>query len=225
MPFAYSTVNPADTAAEQNDRMKVAKSPIALLTDLVERHGRAQLLERTGISKQYLSNLLNGAKPLGPKIRDTIEQRLDLPPGWFASGGDAAGGARSRVVYLPVMKWDHLGARPHPNTTTSVMPYAEPLSSAAFVLPVETDAMVAPTAHERSLTPGSYIVVEPEAPARVGDFVVALLDGARAGIVRQLIEDGGFKYLGALNPRYVELVKVNDRVKIIGRVMACIAKF
>lgn len=205
--------------------MNAVKSPRALLVELVEKQGRAQFMERTGISKQYLSNLLNGLRPLNPKIREQIEQGLGLPPGWFASGGDVVGGARSRVVYLPVLKWANVGEPVHHSKVTHVMPYAEPLSPAAFVLSVETDAMVAPSAHQRSLVPGSYIVVDPQATARVGDFVVALTPGASAGVVRQLIEDGGVQYLCALNPRYAELVKVTGSVRIIGRVMAAISKF
>lgn len=203
--------------------MTNTKSARKLLEDLVAAHGRGYVLERTGLSKQYLSNLLRGAKPFGPSARNTFEESLGLPPGYFASGGIAPQ-ERARVAYLPVLAWSEVG-RVDLSTVEKTMPFAGTPSEHSFVLTIESDAMVSPTTSERSLPPGAHIVVDPAAPFAAGDFVVAQVPDHPTAIVRKVIEDGGVRYLAAVNPRYSELVKITAKVQVVGRVVAAIATF
>jgi SOS-response transcriptional repressor LexA len=73
---------------------------------------------------------------------------------------------------------------------------SEPLSPRAFSLRVEGDSM------EPEFPRDCIIFVEPEASAAHGDYVIVCLDASNQATFKQLVIDGGQRYLKPLNPRY-----------------------
>lgn len=198
-----------------------------LLKELVTKAGgQSAFARKAGVSKQWVNKLLNPSNPFALNARSALEEKLGMPAGYF-SGKVAATPSPVPFVLVPLLSWAEAGVvgqeevrrdRPIVNAPMQV-------SDRAFALTVESDSMVSPSPAERSLPPGMLIIVDPSVPPKAGDFVVARLPGAPAATCRKLIEDSGFLYLAALNPRYTELVRVTPDVQLVGRVMGALATF
>jgi SOS-response transcriptional repressor LexA len=86
-------------------------------------------------------------------------------------------------------------------------------------LKIENDTMVSPTGHTKSFHISDIIIVNPESTAKHGDFVVAILPGAKEATFKQFVVDGGVKYLRPLNSQY-PILKMDSRTRVCG-VMSC----
>jgi len=93
---------------------------------------------------------------------------------------------------------------------------------AAFWLVVTGDAMTAPSGI--SISEGMLILVDPAIEAQPGKLVIAQLPDSSEAMFRKLIEEGGQRYLIALNPTYPKSL-YNDDCRIIGVVVQATAKF
>ena len=198
------------------------KTALDKLREVVESRGRAAVLQDTGLSKQYLSNLLGGNKPFGLNARNRFEEALGLPSGYFTVDTAPEGGARQAGT-LPVIAWADVGRISLDDATQRVVFDTNRCSAGSFMVLIDGEAMVSPAATERSLLPGTYVAIDPEASAKPGDFVLARHPGAELPVVRKLISDSGQLYLVALNPRFNELVKVTPQVEILGRAVGVVA--
>ena len=87
-----------------------------------------------------------------------------------------------------------------------------------FALRVEGDSMMG-----KGIFKGDYVVVKPQPAAQNGDVVVALIDDEEA-TVKEFRRKNGLIQLLPANPIY-EPIEVDERVKIIGRVVGLIRKF
>lgn len=65
---------------------------------------------------------------------------------------------------------------------------------------------------------GDTIIVGPVAEAGHGTFVVVRLDDAQEATFKQLVIDGGSRFLKPLNPRY-PVVPINGNATIVGVVV------
>ena len=66
---------------------------------------------------------------------------------------------------------------------------------------------------------GDLIFVDPEAECIHGSYVVARLDDNQATF-KQLIIEGGHKFLKAANPNWPEqLIPINDNCMLVGKVI------
>lgn len=200
----------------------MAKSATEKLRELVEKRGRIAVLQDTGLSKQYLSNLLTGHKPFALNARTRFEEALGLPAGYFSADSVDMGSAM-RAGYLPVIRPEEIGRIDLDDVQERVFFDARRCSPSSYMLLMEGDSMVSPSPFERSLPPGSHVAINPAIEAKAGDFVAARHPGVLQPVVRKLIQDSGQLYLVALNPKYGELVKVTASVEILGRVMGVVA--
>lgn len=82
-----------------------------------------------------------------------------------------------------------------------------------FAVEVHGDSMVNPNGWP-SFPPGTLIVVEPDLPARDGDFVIAA-DREGRPTFKQLVIDGGRRYLKPLNPRF-PIIEIGPDTQIVG---------
>jgi SOS-response transcriptional repressor LexA len=85
------------------------------------------------------------------------------------------------------------------------------MTPGAFSLRVEGDSM------EPEFPRGCIIFVEPECNAQNGDYVIVCLDGTNQATFKQLVIDGGHRYLKPLNPRYPIIAAERD-ARICGAV-------
>jgi repressor LexA len=87
-----------------------------------------------------------------------------------------------------------------------------------FALRVEGDSMMG-----KGIFKGDYVVIKPQPIAQNGDVVVALIDDEEA-TVKEFRRKNGVMQLVPANPIY-QPIDVDERVKIIGRVVGLIRKF
>ena len=200
----------------------MAKTALDKLRDLVQARGRPAVLQDTGLSKQYLSNLLGGNKPFGLNARNRFEEALGLPDGYFTV--DTVSDKPPRQAgSLPVISPADVGRIDLATVTQRIVFDTTRCGPEAYMVLIEGESMVSPSANERSLPPGTFVAIDPDAPAKAGDFVIARHPGATQPVLRKLISDSGQLYLTTLNPRFNELVKVTPQVEILGRAMGVVA--
>ncbi|MGQ7247225.1 helix-turn-helix domain-containing protein [Halomonas sp. V046] len=110
--------------------------------------------------------------------------------------------------------------------TECVTPYepgAEPHEEAsdyraqgkAFWLEVKGDSMTAPPGSTPSIPEGTLVLFDSGIDAVPGKLVAALLSDNNEATFKKLIEDGGQRFLKALNPAY-PLIPINGNCRILG---------
>ena len=87
-------------------------------------------------------------------------------------------------------------------------------SDLTFVLKVQGISM------EPKFDEGDLIFVDPEAECIHGSYVVARLDDDNQATFKQLIIEGGHKFLKAVNPNWPEqLIPINGNCTLVGKVI------
>jgi SOS-response transcriptional repressor LexA len=90
------------------------------------------------------------------------------------------------------------------------------VSRSSYYLRVRGESMYDPADH-RSFHEGEKVLVDPNADAEHGSFVVVRLDDESEATFKQLIIEGGKKYLKALNPNWPNRIfEVNGNATICG---------
>lgn len=197
---------------------------IALVRDRMEELGltQEQLAERVGVSQGSVGHWVN--KRRQPKIESMNRTLIEIGmPHYIVSlqlriQGQVDGkrsiyevddsdddlGLMQYIVCFryPVLGWDELGiaegAEPGVFEQTDYLAQGK-----AFWLTVENDAMSA--ASGRSVPQGMRMLVDPGVDAEPGRLVIARQPGKPA-IFRELAEEGGQRYLKALNSNYPALL-------------------
>ena len=197
---------------------------IALVRDRMEELGltQEQLAERVGVSQGSVGHWVN--KRRQPKIESMNRTFVEIGmPHYNVSLQLRIVGqvGEERGIYevddsdddldlmqyivcfrYPVLGWDELGiaegAEPGVFEQTDYLAQGK-----AFWLTVENDAMSA--ASGRSVPQGMRMLVDPGVDAEPGRLVIARQPGKPA-IFRELAEEGGQRYLKALNSNYPALL-------------------
>jgi SOS-response transcriptional repressor LexA len=90
------------------------------------------------------------------------------------------------------------------------------VSKSSYYLRVRGESMYDPADH-RSFHEGEKVLIDPNADAQHGSFVVVRLDDESEATFKQLIIEGGRKYLKALNPNWPNRIfEVNGNATICG---------
>lgn len=87
------------------------------------------------------------------------------------------------------------------------------VSAQGFGMFIHSDAMTA-AGDPRSIAEGSFVLFDPETPAVHGTTVLARIDSAEQLVLRQLVIEGGKRFLKARNPDY-KTIEVTDDTEII----------
>ncbi|MCJ7850967.1 MULTISPECIES: S24 family peptidase [Pseudomonas putida group] len=197
---------------------------IALVRDRMEELGltQEQLAERVGVSQGSVGHWVN--KRRQPKIESMNRTFVEIGmPHYNVSlqlriqgqVGEERGAYRvddaeddlDLMQYIvcfryPVKDWSELGATDAEEPT--VFEQTDYLAQGkAFWLTVENDAMSAVSG--RSVPQGMRMLVDPGVEVEAGRLVIARQPGKPA-IFRELAEDGGQRYLKALNNNYPTLL-------------------
>lgn len=126
---------------------------------------------------------------------DAVKNPASFALATFGGGGNVLPGPQIKQV--PLFGWHQIGGRGVQMTAQSaerLIPTSATAGRRAFALRVRDDLM------EPEFTPGATIIVDPDARAESGRYVIAQVDGQ--AVFRQLVIDGGATYLKPLNPRY-----------------------
>ncbi|MFK3816419.1 S24 family peptidase [Pseudomonas sp. NPDC089407] len=197
---------------------------IALVRDRMEELGltQEQLAERVGVSQGSVGHWVN--KRRQPKIESMNRTFVEIGmPHYNVSLQLRIQGqvGEERGVYemdddddeldlmqyivcfrYPVLRWSELGAAE--TEEPAVFEQTDYLAQGkAFWLTVENDAMSAVSG--RSVPQGMRMLVDPGIEAEPGRLVIARQPGKPA-IFRELAEEGGERYLKALNSNYPALL-------------------
>jgi transcriptional regulator with XRE-family HTH domain len=199
------------------------RTPKEKLAALVEQRGRQYVLDKSGLSKQYLSNLLRGQSPFGQAAQNRMEALLGLPAGHFSDESASVVLSPTQTGRLPSMRLADVGRQAPGDSGEFVLFPADLCRPGMFAVVMDSVAMVSPVPGERSLPPGAHIAIDPEREPKPGDFVLCRIPGQPQATLRKLIEDSGVRYLSTLNPDMRELVKLTPSVELLGTACGVIA--
>lgn len=181
--------------------------------------GITRLADRLNKTQSQISHLIgsNPVKNIGDKIAAQAEREFKKPMGWLdrdhgftsPSTGTQESIRNDRGVLclqVPLISWQEaknwhqIGYNYKPKSVTDLIPVTVKVSSFAFALRVYGDSMESPTGI--SFPEGCTIIAEPDQIPIPGCFVVVTVSLDRGATLKQLVMQGGKRYLKPLNPRY-----------------------
>lgn len=202
-----------------------------------------KLAERIDKSQGAVGHWLNKRRTPELKIMNAILEALELGhlevvlsvrergPGAreidAANDDDLAVAFRQKLSFrYPISDWAQAGEVCEPGQVAYPPGRFEATDyraqGAAFWLQVMGDAMTAPVGI--SVPEGMLVLVDPDLPVEPAAMVVARWPGSCEAMFRQLIEEGGQRYLKPLNPTYPKVL-YSDECRIIGVVVQATIKF
>ena len=195
------------------------------LERLIAEAGSARrLAELAGSSSSYLSQvrtqrLTRSGSPrrIGDDLAARFEKAMNKPDGWMDEfhaddESDAANARHAPAVQTlrPLISWVQAGAWTETggpvtaDDAEAFLPCPVRCSADTFVLRVRGESM------EPRFCDGDLIFVDPAVPADHGRFVVVRGEESGDATFKQLIVEGGRKYLKALNPDWPQRIVESD---------------
>ncbi|KAA1154915.1 helix-turn-helix domain-containing protein [Pseudoalteromonas sp. FUC4] len=183
-----------------------------------------QLAELVGVAQNSIQKLEKGDTK-NPRNIEALARALQCTPEYLRFGIVDSKGIYSNVsagpsikATAPLISWVQAGAW---SEITEIKAYdAERFmcpvncSDLTFVLKVQGISM------EPKFDEGDLIFVDPEAECIHGSYVVARLDDDNQATFKQLIIEGGHKFLKAANPNWPEqLIPINGNCTLVGKVI------
>jgi SOS-response transcriptional repressor LexA len=176
-------------------------------------------------AKRIAKGDARGLRRLGPEVCRKLELAQGKPFGWMDQVHDEpVGGVRavpSRSV--PILSWAEcarvklMDARELLEKEATIY-VGNHIIGRLFSLIVRGDSMVDPSGPV-SFPDGSKLVVNADANAQPGDFVIVQMPNAPEAVFKQLVHDGLHPYLKPLNPRY-PLAHMPEGGEIVGVVIS-----
>ncbi|MDN3390892.1 S24 family peptidase [Pseudoalteromonas sp. APC 3691] len=127
------------------------------------------------------------------------------------------------ISWVQAGKWKEIDMESLRQTDTTFYQHTANVSDEAFALRVKGDSMTSFTGG-KSIPEGSVIIVDPNMQAEHGRVVVARLEESDEATLKQLVIDGGTKYLKPFNNSYPTM-SINGNCTIIGVVKQVIQDF
>lgn len=186
--------------------------------------GRASVSHwRTGQVVPSSENLLKLSKALRCNAR-WLASGVGTPEGniELELGPDLRGKA-PLISWVQAGKWKEIDMESLHQADTTFYQHTANVSENAFALRVKGDSMTSFTGG-KSIPEGSVIIVDPNMQAEHGKVVVARLEDSDEATLKQLVIDGGAKYLKPFNNSYPTM-PINGNCTIIGVVKQLIQDF
>lgn len=170
----------------------------------------------------------NPTKKIGDDLARHIEKCFSLPEGWLdkehqatnVTAAPEVADTELEIHMVPVISWVQAGAWTAIGysevdlSLSEIYPCPVPCGPMTYILRVIGDSMI------DEYRPGDMIFVDPEVAPVHGDDVVALLIDSGETTFKRLVEDGGQKFLKALNKNWPDqYVKIDGNCSIIGTVI------
>ncbi|EHM39302.1 MULTISPECIES: LexA family protein [Enterobacterales] len=170
----------------------------------------------------------NATKNIGDDLARHIENCFNMPLGWLDKEHQTTNVTDTQdvtitsqqIAMVPVISWVQAGAWTEVGysevdlSLVETFPCPVPCGPMTYILRVIGDSMI------DEYRPGDMIFVDPEICATNGDDVIALMHDTGETTFKRLIEDGGKKYLKALNKNWPEqYITINGKCSIIGTVI------
>lgn len=209
--------------------MDVRHTRRANLALLVERfHGNKPLAEAVDTDPAYISQMLSSRTKanMGHNFARRVEAALGLPDGWMDQPHDAGHGVAEpageyhtptrEVRVYPLISWVQAGDWTDiaADSAQDWYPCGVRCGPRTYVLRVQGHSM------EPRFTDNELIFVDPDVEARHGSFVVVRLDDENQATFKQLVIEGGRRYLRALNDRWPSpIIEINGNATLCGVVV------
>lgn len=213
-------------------------------TDLVKARMRElkitqeNLAERIGVTQGAVGHWLRGGREPKLRVLNQILVEVGFPPlrmvyphqlredsaaygeSAFPGAVTGADGQRYELYFrYPVLSWDSLDETPADAGNCQSSDYAA--LGRGFWLRVEGDAMTAPVG--LSVSQGMLILVDTGQSVAPGKLLIARSPDSSAVVFRQLIEEGGQRYLKPLNPTYPKVL-FTEQTHVLGVVVQALLK-
>lgn len=196
----------------------------------------SELARQIGIGRASVSHWKNGqVVPSGENLLK-LAKILRCNTRWLAAGvGSPTGnveleigpdlrGKAPLISWVQAGKWNEIDLETLQQTTDTVFyQHTASVSDEAFALRVKGDSMTS-FMGGKSIPEGAVVIVDPCIPAEHGKVVVARLDSSNEATLKQLVIDGGHKYLKPFNNSYPTM-PINGNCTIIGVVKQVIQDF
>lgn len=208
------------------DRIRHIREELELSQEAFGRH--------MSVSKAAVSQWENGdTKNLRPANLFAIQNFTGYSAEWIATGAGgprlkskkASSGAKMElpVSSVPLVSWVRAGQW---NEVVDVYPPGEgekpvyttrKVGPRAYALRVVGDSMENPNGRP-TYPQGSIIIVDPDREPHHGNAVIVRLEDSKEATFKQLIVEGGVRYLKPLNPRY-PIMKIGSNASFCGVVV------
>lgn len=182
-----------------------------------------QLADKLGLTRPTITQWETGATTPHAKKLEELAKALGLPRLEIFGRSDVDRNVRDGpgvARYVPEISWVQAGAWTEVADVQVDLqevphwPCPVPCSERAFCLRVQGDSM-AP-----AFPRGVLIYVDPEVPPMSGRKVVAVCEETGAATFKQYFEDGGQKYLKAMNPNWPEpYTPIGPSCRVVGTVI------
>jgi SOS-response transcriptional repressor LexA len=186
-----------------------------------------------GVSKAAVSQWENGdIKNLRPANLFALQNFTGYSAEWIATGAGNArvkGGKKADtrpgppVASVPLISWVQAGQWDEvvdvyrPGDGEKPVYTTRKVGPRAYALRVVGDSMENPNGRP-TYPQGSIIIVDPDRDAIHGNAVIVRLEDSKQATFKQLVVEGGSRYLKPLNPRY-PIMKVDRKATICGVVV------
>ncbi|MGB5856525.1 MAG: helix-turn-helix domain-containing protein [Oceanisphaera sp.] len=185
---------------------------------MVERDwSEGELSRRSGINQPTIHRIITGAsrEPRASNL-DKIAEALDVAPEHLRDQGGWYHKDRATAKGSPMLSWNVVGTEIQEGAVSEKQHYICPVpcSEYTFVLQVQAISM------EPLFRDNDLIFIDPAADVRHGSYIVARLDDHNEATFKQLIIEGGQKYLKPINPSWPEqIIPINGNCTIVGPVV------
>lgn len=181
-----------------------------------------QLAELVGVAQNSIQKLEKGDTK-NPRNIESLARALKCTPEFLQFGiseninSNVSPGPTLKAA-VPLISWVQAGA-------WSEISEIKEYDADRYLCPVKcSDQTFALKVHGVSMEPkfyeGDLIFVDPEAECIHGSYVVARLDDNNEATFKQLIIEGGQKFLKAANPNWPEqLIAINGNCTLVGKVI------
>nr|WP_225422580.1 S24 family peptidase [Pseudomonas huaxiensis] len=178
-----------------------------------------QLAERLGVTQGAVGHWLRGKRRISlermNKMLVALELEMEMGATYLAE--EAASYDLPATYRYPLSDWQRLGSLEGDDAATDSGEVTEYRAlGEAYWLQVEGDAMTAPSG--MSIAAGMLILVDSGVEVQVGKLVIAHLPDSPHAIFRQLVQEGGQRFLKPLNPTY-PMMLCSDDCELVGVVV------
>ena len=188
--------------------------------------GQEELAQCAKISQSAVS-AIERRNPESSQFTHVLAKCLGVSATWLATGEgkpNAQADDRHYLIDVPIISWVQAGdwsqvEDPHlPGVADEWIPFATTRKSEnknMYALRVQGVSM------QPAFNEGDIVIVDPDRDAKHGDYVVVRLDDDDAATFKQLIIEGGRKFLKAANPVWTpQLQSINGNATLCGVVVS-----
>ena len=175
------------------------------------------LASRLGISRSRLGHYIRGRRPVSADFIVEVAQALGCSASWLLEGDASVERGPDIRASVPELDWVQAG-RPESLCESSTLEDARDYHPSPFPSrPCLFCVRIRGASMEPRFREGDLVYIDPEEEPTHNKFVVVLLDGHTEATFKQLIIEGGRKYLMALNPDWPErVIEIDGNARICG---------